>query len=100
MPVEAPPGTSVRPAADIQPTPAGIAAEAMSELATTVRPDSSVPAGPAGQPLVLVVEDNHDLNALVVGTRSSGSYRVAAAYDGLAGLHWRASCTRTSSSAT
>ena len=85
MPVEAPPGTNVRPAADIQPAPAGIAAEATSELATTVRPDSSVPEGPAGQPLVLVVEDNHDLNALVAHTLI-GSYRVASAYDGLAGL--------------
>ena len=85
MPVEAPPGTSVRPAADLQPAPAGIAAEALSELATTVRPDSGVTSGPAGQPLVLVVEDNDDLNALVVGTLV-GRYRVAAAHDGQDGL--------------
>ncbi len=86
LPLQAPADTVVRhvPTVDegLPPVVAGLAeAIAPGEGA----PPAAGPTGPSDQPLVLVVEDNPELNALVADSLS-GKYRVVSTFDGRAGL--------------
>ncbi|QYN33109.1 response regulator [Pseudonocardia sp. DSM 110487] len=78
LPVEAPPGTTVRPPTPIEPVAARPLA---ADRARPVVADTDDPA----RPLVLVIEDNPDLNELVCRTLAQ-RYRVRAAFDGESGL--------------
>jgi PAS domain S-box-containing protein len=83
LPLLAPGGTEVRPAAeepDVEAAP-----QAPEEL--RVREPARQPSGsaPAGAPAVLLVEDNLDMNAFIAEALSA-NYRVFCAFDGQEGL--------------
>lgn len=86
LPTSAPAGTPVRARADLEFAEQQTAAsEALAEFtATAPAPDLESTAETA-KPVVAVIEDNPDLNALLQRTLSA-RYRVLAAYDGRNGL--------------
>lgn len=77
----APAGTPVLPA---EPEPG---AEPWAQLVEELRapPRAAAPTGVPGAPLVLVAEDNREMNRFLCDELAS-EYRVAAAFDGRAGL--------------
>ncbi|MGB8645136.1 MAG: PAS domain S-box protein [Anaerolineae bacterium] len=82
LPLRAPLGTVLHPAAgnlDFE-----INRQTVEELRLAPAPEPA--AGPVRQaPLVLIVEDNHDMNAFLAETLGK-SYRVMTAYDGEQGI--------------
>lgn len=82
LPLKAPPGVVVEPAAD--ETDALHERQAVDELRGPAAPAEDA-AGAADAPLVLVVEDNADMNDFLTETLSR-HYRVARAFDGEQGL--------------
>ncbi|MGQ4596434.1 ATP-binding protein [Nocardia sp. R6R-6] len=90
LPISAPAGTPVRAGADAesapQPTTAG---EALAEFTPTAPAPAPAPdleyTGETAKPVVVVIEDNPDLNALLRRTLSA-RYCVLAAHDGRDGL--------------
>jgi signal transduction histidine kinase/CheY-like chemotaxis protein len=85
LPLMAPADAIVRRVDDERSVPRLVAAAAMSEMAVTAKPATEPSAGPTGQPLVVIVEDNRDLNQLMRNTLAA-RYRIAAAFDGEDGL--------------
>ncbi len=88
LPLRAPPGAAVGPAAPAPPlreaVPA-VAGAAVAEAGASSGEGDGAGLGPPDRPLVLVVEDNLEMRRLLVDTLGPG-YRVACAGDGAAGL--------------
>ena len=80
LPLKAPPGVEVAPAVGRRKDEAAVYAAAECALP----PLAATPVGEQGA-LILVVEDNHDMNAFIVAALAP-RYRVASAFDGQAGL--------------
>jgi signal transduction histidine kinase len=83
LPLAAPAGADVQPAAPSGATRAELVREALSDL--RVRVDSAPSVRDRGVPTVLVVEDNPDMNRLLCDILSADC-RTEAVFDGVSGL--------------
>jgi signal transduction histidine kinase len=88
LPLRAPPGEAVLPAAGPVPEDARLAREAADAIAAAVAAPSGpvpTPAGPPERSLVLVVEDNAEMNDFLRSALAP-EFRTEAAHDGTEGL--------------
>jgi signal transduction histidine kinase len=83
LPVVAPPGTPMHPASPVQPEPP--AAVLLHGHGVTPLPEDAATTHEDGDPVVLVVEDNPDMNGFVCQALA-GSFRVHAALNGREGF--------------